>query len=539
MAIPNTQSSVTAQRPDSTSGSYGPALTVLTTLFFIWGSLTSLNDVLIPFAQNVFNLSLAESFLIQTAFFFAYFVFSFPSAKIIDWIGYKRAIIVGLSTMVAACLLVYPAAKIPSFPFFLTALLILAAGITVLQVAANPYVAVLGRPETASSRLNLTQAFNSLGTAVFPWIGAKLILGESVSAAAQSASQDAVVKLYVYFFAILLVLLAILFAVFRLPKMETAEHRIGEKVEDSVWKHPNLVFGAIGIFVYVGAEVSIGSSIANYLALDNIGHFASSITEPAARYHAAKAIAAQFIGLYWLGAMFGRFIGSAVLSGVKTMQVAVALLVAVAVLIAAYLTGTTDYSQVSGFLAGALALLHQLRPLVTLCTIVFAVLLVLALIRKGHIVIKTAHMLGLCAACAAALVLTSVFSEGHLAMWSILLIGFFNSIMFPSIFTSGIAELGRLTGDGSGVLNTAIVGGAVIPYVVGKVADLINHSRYPEMTQGELSWGQGIHYALIIAAVCYVYIVFYAVSGSRPNSERYGGAKPDQPISATAAEARS
>src|SRR6266567_6825943 len=262
MAITSVKSSATVQT-NTGSANYGPALAVLTTLFFIWGSLTSLNDVLIPFAQNVFHLAIDASMLIQTAFFSAYFVFSIPSAKIIDWIGYKRAIIVGLSTMVAACLLFYPAARIPSFPFFLTALMILAAGITVLQVAANPYVAVLGKPQTASSRLNLTQAFNSLGTAVFPFVGASLILKESVSAAAQSASQDAVVRLYVYFFAIVLVLLALLFALFKLPKMEAAEHHIGEKIDDSVWKHPNLVFGAIGIFVYVGAEVAIGSSIAN------------------------------------------------------------------------------------------------------------------------------------------------------------------------------------------------------------------------------------------------------------------------------------
>jgi MFS transporter, FHS family, L-fucose permease len=452
MAIQTTTTNNAAvQTSSAPATNYGPALAVLTTLFFIWGSLTSLNDVLIPFAQNVFNLSLGTSFLIQTAFFFAYFVFSFPSAKIIDWIGYKRAIIVGLSTMVAACLLVYPAAKIPSFPFFLTALLILAAGITVLQVAANPYVAVLGRPETASSRLNLTQAFNSLGTAVFPWVGAKLILGESVSAAAQSASQDAVIKLYVYFFAILLVLLAILFAVFRLPKMEAAEHRIGEKVEDSIWKHPNLIFGAIGIFVYVGAEVAIGSSISNYLALNNIGHFASEVADPASRYIAAKSAAARYISLYWGGAMVGRFIGSAVLQKVKTSRV-----------------------------------------------------------------------LAFCAIMATLLVTISVFSGGFVAMWSVLAIGLFNSIMFPCIFTSGIAELGPLTGDGSGVLNTAIVGGAVIPYGVGKLADVINHFRYPGMTQGELSWGPGIQYALIVAAFCYLYILFYAVSGSKPNSERYG-----------------
>src|SRR2546430_14999508 len=162
MATMSSKSSAPVQPSAPVAASYGPALAVLTTLFFIWGSLTSLNDVLIPFAQHEFSLNLAESMLIQTAFFLAYFVISLPAAKIIDWIGYKRAIIVGLSTMAAACLLAYPAARIPSFPFFLTALMVLAAGITVLQVAANPYVSVLGRPETASSRLNLTQAFNSL-----------------------------------------------------------------------------------------------------------------------------------------------------------------------------------------------------------------------------------------------------------------------------------------------------------------------------------------------------------------------------------------
>jgi len=453
MAMTNVSTSTATAAPPSTGTSYGPALAVLTTLFFIWGSLTSLNDVIIPFAQNTFKVNIAESMLIQTAFFLAYFIFSIPSAKIIDWIGYKWAIIVGLGTMIAACLLFYPAAKIPSFPFFLTGFFILAAGITVLQVAANPYVAVLGRPETASSRLNLTQAFNSLGTAVFPWVGARLILHETVGAAAQTASQDAVIKLYDYFFAVVLVLLAILFAVFKLPKMEAAEHHIGQKVGDSVWRHPNLVYGAIGIFVYVGAEVAIGSDIANYLALPNIGRFSLEISDPAARYHSALAVAARYISLYWLGAMVGRFIGSAVLQKVKTSKV-----------------------------------------------------------------------LAFCSAMAALLVMVSVLSSGHVAMWSVLSIGLFNSIMFPCIFTSGIAELGPLTGDGSGVLNMAIVGGAVIPYIVGQIALMINRTYYPSMTQGEMSWGQGIHWALIIAAVCYLYILFYAVSGSKPNSERYGAA---------------
>jgi FHS family L-fucose permease-like MFS transporter len=449
-------SSASAAAKDSTS--YRGALAVVTTLFFMWGSLTSLNDVLIPYAQHVFRIKLDASMLIQTAFFSAYFVFSIPSAKIIDWIGYKRAIIAGLLTMVVACLAFYPAAKIPSFPFFLIALIILAAGITVLQVAANPYVAVLGNPQTASSRLNLTQAFNSLGTTVFPWIGAHLILGTTAAAMAMGPSQEAnaVVKLYVYFFSTALLLLAIAIGLFKLPRMETAEHHIGEKIGDSIWKHPNLVFGAIAIFVYVGGEVAIGSSISNYLALDNIGGFISqsNIPDAAARYRAAIAAAARYISLYWGGAMVGRFIGS-------------------------------------------------------------------ALLQK----IKTGRLLAFATTMAALLVTVSVISQGHLAMWAILAVGLFNSIMFPSIFTMSIAELGPLTGDGSGLLNMAIVGGAIIPYLVGRVAVLINNRYYPAMIQGETSWGQGIHYALILATLCYFYILFFALSGSKPNSERYGHAK--------------
>ncbi len=450
--MPAINTGVPTTTTTATPTAYGGPLAILTTLFFMWGSLTSLNDVLIPYAQHVFNLRLAASMLIQTAFFSAYFVFSIPSAKIIDWLGYKKAIVVGLLTMVVACLGFYPAARIPSFPFFLAALIVLATGITILQVAANPYVAVLGKPETASSRLVLTQAFNSLGTAVFPWVGARVILGTTSAAIAQSTSQEAnaIVKLYVYFFAVALFILAIGFGLSKLPKIESAEHRIGEKVDDSLWKHPNLVFGAIGIFVYVGGEVAIGSSIANYLALPNIGAFASSIADPATRYHAALGEAARYISLYWLGAMIGRFVGSAILQKVKA----------------------------------------------------------------GKLLAIFAVMAGL-------LVSVSILTNGHVAMWSILAVGLFNSIMFPCIFTLGIAELGPLTGDGSGILNMAIVGGAIIPWLVGKAGDLINRAYYPTMVQGETTWGQGIHYALAVATICYLYILFFAVSGSKPNSERY------------------
>lgn len=454
MAIGTQQTSRTYTGPATNQSYFGP-LAVITTLFFMWGSLTSLNDVLIPYAQHVFNLKLAASMLIQTAFFSAYFVFSIPAAKIIDWIGYKRAIVVGLGTMVVACLAFYPAAKIPSFAFFLAALIILATGITILQVAANPYVAVLGNPRTASSRLNLTQAFNSLGTTIFPWIGAHLILGVAATSMAEGAAKeaDAVIKLYCYFFTIALTLLAIAIGLFNLPKLDTAAHHIGEHVNDSIWKHPNLIFGAIGIFVYVGGEVAIGSSIANYLALDRIGHFVSSdsIPDAALRYRSALGIAARYISFYWAGAMIGRFIGSAILQKMRAQR-----------------------------------------------------------------------LLAFCATVAALLVVISVSTSGHVAMWSILSVGLFNSIMFPSIFTLSIAELGPLTGDGSGLLNMAIVGGAIIPWVVGKVGDYINRSYFPSMSQGQTSWGPGIQYALIIASVCYLYILFFAVSGARPNSERYG-----------------
>lgn len=449
MAITPARSSstATAQAP---AGSYTGPLAIVTTLFFMWGSLTALNDVLIPHFQHVFSLNLAFSMLVQTAFFSAYFVFSIPSAKVIDWLGYQRSMVVGLVTMGVGAFLFVPAARVPSFGLFLAALIVLAAGITLLQVAANPYVTVLGKPQTASSRLNLTQAFNSLGTVIAPWVGAHLILRGAAAASESPVEQAAsVIKPYVGL-GIALVLLGIIIGAVKLPKIESAQHHLGEKVNDSMWKHPNLIFGAIAIFVYVGAEVAIGSSIANYLALDNIGRFVSGSAVPAAaaRYQSALVIAAKYISVYWLGAMIGRFIGSAILQKVKT-----------------------------------------------------------------------GSLLALCSVMAALLVTLSVFTTGSLAMWTILAVGLFNSIMFPSIFTLGVAELGPLTGDGSGLMIMAIVGGAIIPWIVGKIADLINVKSYG----GAIS-GQGIHYALIVAAVCYLYILFFAVSGSKPNSERYAKA---------------
>jgi MFS transporter, FHS family, L-fucose permease len=428
IGVPGSSSPQSVSQPTS---SYTVPLAVVTTLFFMWGFLTCLNDILVPHLKSIFDLNYAQVMLIQFAFFGAYFLFSIPSAKIIDWIGYQRSMVAGLLTMGVGAFLFVPAASVPSYPLFLIALIVLAAGITCLQVAANPYVTVLGKPETASSRLNLTQAFNSLGTFLAPFFGGLLILSAApmtmnqMRALAPDALQAyrlheaATVKLPYVGLGIALVLLAFAIGGFKLPKIEQAQHHAGGKVNDSIWKHRNLIFGAIGIFVYVGAEVSIGSFMVNYLSQPEIGGL-------------AQKTATSFVAFYWGGAMVGRFIGSGLLQKVKT-----------------------------------------------------------------------GHLLGICAVCAGALVIISMLSFGHVAMWSIILVGFFNSIMFPSIFTLGVAELGPLTGEGSGILIMAIVGGALIPLAQGAIADKI-----------------GIHHAFFLPVICYLYILFFAVSGSKPNSER-------------------
>src|SRR6202521_5929992 len=303
--------------PENSSSSYGAPLAVVTTLFFMWGFLTCLNDILVPHLKPIFDLNYKEIMLIQFAFFGAYFLFSIPSAKVIDWIGYQRSMVVGLLTMGVGAFLFVPAASVPSYPLFLMALIVLAAGITCLQVAANPYVTVLGKSQTASSRLNLTQAFNSLGTFLAPFFGGLLILSaapkamEEVRAMAPDALQAyrlheaASVKTPYVGLGIALVVLAIAIASFKLPKIEHAQHKVGEKVDDSIWNHPNLVFGAIAIFVYVGGEVAIGSFLVNYFSQPEIGGL-------------SEKVAASFVAFYWGGAMVGRFIGSGLLQKMST-----------------------------------------------------------------------------------------------------------------------------------------------------------------------------------------------------------------------------
>jgi len=416
---------VAATNPD-----YSRPLAIVTTLFFMWGFLTCLNDILVPHLKSIFDLSYARVMLVQFAFFSAFFLFSLPWSKVVNRIGYQRTMVVGLLTMALGAFLFLPAASVASYPLFLTALVVLAAGITGLQVSANPYVVVLGKPETASSRLDLTQAFNSLGTTIAPKLGGLLILAAAPMAMeelhqlsphalhAYRVQEAASVKMPYTVICVALVLLAVVIGTFKLPKIEHAEHRTG--VDDSIWKHRNLILGAVGIFTYVGAEVSIGSFLVNFFGLPEIAGFSAKT-------------AAGFVSFYWAGAMIGRFLGA--------------------------------------------ALLRRIKP---------------------------GNLLGLCAICAATLVSASMILGGHTAMWSILSVGLFNSIMFPTIFSLGLAELGPLTGSGSGMLTMAIVGGAVLPVIQGVIADHV-----------------GIHHAFFLPLLCYLYILFYGLSGSKPNSARY------------------
>jgi MFS transporter, FHS family, L-fucose permease len=507
MAIvtPGSSTSTAATAPDS-SASYGAPLAVVTTLFFMWGFLTCLNDILVPHLKPIFDLNYTQIMLIQFAFFGAYFVFSIPSAKIIDWMGYQRSMVMGLLTMGLGAFLFVPAASVPSYPLFLIALIVLAAGITCLQVAANPYVTVLGKPQTASSRLNLTQAFNSLGTFLAPFFGGLLILTaapmtmEEIRALAPDALQAyrlheaATVKAPYVGLGITLVLLAIAIGSFKLPKIPHAQHQIGEKVDDSIWNHPNLIFGAIAIFVYVGAEVSIGSFLVNYFSQPGIG----GLTEK---------VAASFVAFYWGGAMLGRFIGSNFLGGAKAKYMGLVTAASIALILLSY---PIESHMPPGYQPGVpnLTWLAWLvvagRPLFTLVAIAAAAIALVAMLRGGTATANTGVLLGICAISPSALVAISMLTKGHFAMWSIILVGFFNSIMFPSIFTLGVAELGPLTGDGSGIMIMSIVGGALIPLAQGAIADKI-----------------GIHHAFFLPVICYLYILFFALSGSRPNSERH------------------
>jgi FHS family L-fucose permease-like MFS transporter len=417
-----------------TRTNYTAPLAVLTTLFFMWGFLTCLNDIIIPHLKAVFELNYAQAMLIQFAFFTAYFVMSLPSGRIVTRLGYKNGIIIGLGGAALGCLLFYPAAGVRSYGLFLLALFVLASGITLLQVAANPFVAALGKPETASSRLTLTQAFNSLGTTIAPQFGSLLILATAAKSAAEikqmspaaanayRAAEAASVQRPYLGLAATLVVLAAAIALFKLPKIEDVTPpgapQAAAGAHKSAWSYRHLVLGAVAIFVYVGGEVAIGSFLVNYFKEPSIG----GLTE---------AAGARLVSLYWGGAMIGRFIGT----------------------------------------------------------------FTLRMWKPGKVL--AAH-----ASAALVLVAISMATHGGIAMWTIIAVGLFNSIMFPTIFTLAIDGLGPHTSQGSGILCMAIVGGAIIPVVQGALADAV-----------------GIHYGFVVAAACYVYIAWY---GAKVHPETHG-----------------
>ena len=396
---------------------HNSALVVLTALFFMMGFITCMNDILIPHLQKIFTLTNFQAMLVQFCFFTAYAIMSIPMGHLVGKIGYKNGVIGGFLLTAVGCLLFYPAADSQSYPTFLGALFILASGVTLLQVAGNPYVTLLAKPGKESATLTLVQAFNSLGTTIAPIIGAHFILADAAQKASK-AEQIASVQIPYLGLAGLLILLAVFVKMIRLPDarkiaVEESEHNHDGKT--SVWQYKHLILGVVGIFCYVGAEVSIGSFMVNILGfLKGLSH----------------AEGAKLLSYYWGGAMVGRFLGSAVMARVAPN-----------------------------------------RYLAFNASVATALLVIAIMVGKGN---------------------------ADIAMWALIAIGFFNSIMFPTIFSLATRGLGRHTSQASGMLATAIVGGAIVPLFQGVVADTV-----------------GLLPSFWVAAACYCYIVYFGLFGHR------------------------
>jgi FHS family L-fucose permease-like MFS transporter len=406
---------------------YGSALTLLASLFFMWGFITVINNTLLPHLRSVFDLNYTETTLIESVWFIAYFFASIPSAKLIERVGYQKSLVIGLLIMAAGALGMTLAASLPSYGVTLAMLFVIASGITLLQVAANPYVAVIGPAETSSSRLNLVQAMNSAGTMLAPLFGAYLILGRSkggtseagtvLTEAEKLADAQSVILPYLLV-AIVLVVLAFVIARFPLPAMGSATSRVAkeERKRHSLWRHRNLVFGIPAIFIYLIAEIGVANLFVNFVSQPDI----ANLTHEAA---------GRYLTLLWGGMMVGRFVGSAIMQRVPAEKV------------------------LAAFSVGAFIVM-----------------------------------------------LATVFTTGPVAMWSLILVGLFHSIMFPTIFTLGIRGLGPLTEEGSGLLIMAIAGGALV------------------VVQGWLADEYGLQISFLLTAVCELYVLFYALWGSKPTN---------------------
>lgn len=412
---------------DAAGGYHAPDLRVFVfALFFIFGGITSLNDVIIPKLKELFTLNYAQALLVQSAFFAAYAIVSIPAAAIVRRFGYMRSAAIGLVTMMGGCLLFIPASASATFGVFLLALFVLAAGITVVQVVANPLISLLGNPHTAHSRLTFAQAFNSLGTTVFPYVGSVLILGglatvdaSALTGAALDAYRAAETQVVVHTYLGLAIALLVVAAVVWTRRNRLQEERVvgGSFLHPfTLLRRPRFAAGAACIFLYVGAEVAIGSLIVSYLMqADTLG-----LTDQAAGKH---------VPFYWGGALVGRFVGAYVLSRVSPGKV-------------------------------------------------------LASVATGSIL----------------LILVSANTQGAVSAWSLLAIGLMNSIMFPTIFSLASEGLGRRAAEGSGVIATAIVGGAIVPPLTGLLADASGSLRF----------------ALLLPALCYLLILAYGIYARRP-----------------------
>lgn len=390
---------------------------LMTTLFFIWGAIVSLNDVLIPHLKSLFEMSYTETMLIQFCYFMAYFTMAIPASRVINRIGYKKGIVLGLLVVGIGCLLFLPAANLLSYSVFLFGLFVMATGNVFLQVVGNPYVLILGPPKTASSRLNFAQGINSFATTIAPLAGAYLILGDFENSIEQAAAvQGPYIGLAIFVF-----LIAALFSVTKLPSIQAEQRR---EVLGNVFAYRQLRLGVIALMLYVGAEVAIGSFIVSYLGLPEIAGM-------------PEQVAANYIPLYWGGLMVGRFLGSVILQKISAQKVLV-------------------WASLAAML-----------------------------------------FLGV-----------TIFTTGAVSMWSMLLTGLFNSIMWSNIFALSIDGLGDLTLKASGVLVMAPVGGAILPLLQGVLADLDF---------------VGLQYSYILPLFCYGFILFYGLNGFKPSGEGTAG----------------
>jgi FHS family L-fucose permease-like MFS transporter len=425
-------------------------------IFFLFGFVTTFNITLADKFKSVFELSNFQAQLVNGAFFFTYFVLSFTAGGIIKKIGYKAGVILGLVLVAAGSFLFFPAAKVLSFPFFLVAIFIMAGGVVFLQVAANPYVTALGPSETASGRLNLTQALNSIATYLAPLVASAFVFKAASDALSPA---DAAKSVPAPFLLIGIIVLIIAFIIYFLKLPEISTQGVEKK---SVWKYPHVVLGAVGIFCYVGAEVGTAAMLQRYFqeALDM-----------------ARSDAAKIIALYWGGSMVGRFYGSFMLSNTSNSKkyLYAGLVVALAVFVGWFVRREiTD-----GLYFAGIAIVNYL----------------LMQLGRGKAA-RSLAVFGL----VAALLLVVVMSTGNgILLWLGLSIGFFNSIMFPNIFALGVDGLdkGELS-MASGLINTLIVGGAVVPVLMGLIAD-----------------GMGVKFSFILPVICYLYIVFFALVGSK------------------------